>query len=66
MSADPQVRILSLDPDESMKALGVQAVQAQPDSLLLLDTAGTEEGGAVGDLFLHTGKLGSSRHSGAP
>ena len=35
--ADLQVRILSLDPDESMKALGVQAVQAQPDSLLLLD-----------------------------
>ncbi len=63
MLADLQVRILSLDPDESMKALGLQAVQAQPDSLLLLDTAGTEEGGAVGDLFLHTGKRGSNRHS---
>eukprot|EP00891_Asterochloris_glomerata_P004111 jgi/Astpho2/4111/e_gw1.00063.10.1_t len=43
-SHDQTVRILSLDPDESMKALGLQAVQAQPDSLLLLDTAGTEEG----------------------
>ena len=57
-----QVRIISLDPEDTMKVLGVQAVQSSPESLLLLDspamgTSGTEEGRGVGALFLHIGPL---------
>ena len=56
-----QVRIISLDPDDLMKVLGVQAVQSTPESLLLLDspsagTSGTEEGRGIGALFLHIGQ----------
>ena len=56
-----QVRIISLDPEDTMKVLGVQAVQSSPESLLLLDspamgTSGTEEGRGVGALFLHIGQ----------
>lgn len=56
-----QVRIISLDPEDTMKVLGVQAVQSTPESLLLLDspamgTSGTEEGRGVGALFLHIGE----------
>lgn len=56
-----QVRIISLDPEDTMKVLGVQAVQSTPESLLLLDSplvgaSGTEEGRGVGALFLHIGQ----------
>lgn len=56
-----QVRIFSLDPEDTFKQLGVQQVQTTPESLLLLDspavgTSGTEEGKGVGALFLHIGK----------
>lgn len=56
-----QVRIISLDPEDTMKVLGVQAVQSTPESLLLLDSplvgaSGTEEGRGVGALFLHIGE----------
>ena len=56
-----QVRIISLDPEDTMKVLGVQAVQSSPESLLLLDspamgTSGNEEGRGVGALFLHIGQ----------
>lgn len=56
-----QVRMISLDPEDTMKVLGVQAVQSTPESLLLLDspamgTSGTEEGRGVGALFLHIGQ----------
>lgn len=56
-----QVRIISLDPEDTMKVLGVQAVQSTPESLLLLDSplvgaSGTEEGRGVGALFLHVGE----------
>ena len=56
-----QVRIISLDPEDTMKVLGVQAVQSTPESLLLLDspamgTSGSEEGRGVGALFLHIGE----------
>lgn len=59
-SYDNTVRIISLDPEDTMKVLGVQAVQSTPESLLLLDspavsTSGTEEGKGVGALFLHIG-----------
>ena len=55
------MRIISLDPEDTMKVLGVQAVQATPESLLLLDSpamgaGGTEEGRGVGALFLHIGE----------
>ncbi|CAI7765258.1 unnamed protein product [Closterium sp. NIES-53] len=36
-SYDSTVRILSLDPDENMQVLSVQAVSAPPESLLFLD-----------------------------
>lgn len=54
------MRIISLDPEDTMKVLGVQAVQSTPESLLLLDSpamgaGGTEEGRGVGALFLHIG-----------
>ena len=62
-----QVRIISLDPEDTMKVLGVQAVQSSPESLLLLDspamgTSGTEEGRGVGALFLHIGQLSICSH----
>jgi hypothetical protein len=55
------VRILSLDPEDMMSMLAVQAVSAVPDSLLLIDspaadTAGKgEDEGGVGGLFLNIG-----------
>ena len=54
------MRLLSLDPEDTLKVLAVQAVAAQPDSLLLIDspalgTDGTEEGAGAGSLFLHIG-----------
>lgn len=59
-----QVRVLSLDPEDCMKVLAVQQVNATPDSLLLLDSPalgadGTEEGAGAGALFLHIGALRS-------
>jgi len=55
-----QVRILSLDPEDCLKSLATQAVNAAPDSLLLLESPsvgvdGTEEGAGAGSLFLHIG-----------
>ena len=57
---DLQVRVLSLDPEDCLKVLAVQQVNAAPDSLLLLDSPalgadGTEEGAGAGALFLHIG-----------
>ena len=52
--------MLSLDPEDCLKVLAVQQVNAAPDSLLLLDSPalgadGTEEGAGAGALFLHIG-----------
>ncbi|KAK9824249.1 hypothetical protein WJX72_008915 [[Myrmecia] bisecta] len=57
---DSTVRILSLDPTAPLKQLALQAVQATPESLLLLDSPATgaeggEEGAGAGALFLHVG-----------
>lgn len=57
-----QVRIISLEPEDTMKVLGVQAVQSSPESLLLLDSpamgaGATQEGRGVGALFLHIGAV---------
>ena len=51
-----QVRMLSLDPEDTLKVLAVQAIAAAPDSLLLLDTpAPGADDAAAGALFLHVG-----------
>lgn len=55
-----QVRILSLDPEDTLQALSSVAVADQAESLLLLDSpamgaSGKEEGAGVGALFLHIG-----------
>ena len=55
-----QVRILNLDPEDCLKALATQQVNATPDSLLLLESPamgvdGTDEGAGAGALFLHIG-----------
>eukprot|EP00850_Spirogloea_muscicola_P004391 SM000019S04935 [mRNA] locus=s19:136527:142578:+ [translate_table: standard] len=51
-SYDSTVRILSLDPDDCMQVLSVQALSSPPESLLLLHTGapagGDEEGGSAG------------------
>ena len=62
MIFDLQVRVLSLDPEDCLKVLAVQQVNAAPDSLLLLDSPalgadGTEEGAGAGALFLHIGPI---------
>lgn len=53
--------MLSLDPEDCLKVLAVQQINAAPDSLLMLDSPafgleGTEEGAGAGALFLHIGK----------
>ena len=55
-----QVRMLSLDPEDALKVAAVQAVDATPESLLMLDSPVAEAGadGATAGaaaLFLHTG-----------
>jgi len=55
-----QVRVLSLDPEDALKVAAVQAVDATPESLLMLDSPVAEsgaDGAAAGAaaLFLHTG-----------
>jgi len=55
-----QVRVLSLDPEDALKVAAVQAVDATPESLLMLDSPVAEAGadGATAGaaaLFLHTG-----------
>ena len=55
-----QVRILNLDPEDCLKPLATQQVNATPDSLLLLESPaagadGTDEGAGAGALFLHIG-----------
>ena len=55
-----QVRILSLDPEDALKVAAVQAVDATPESLLMLDSPVAESGAdgtgaGAATLFLHTG-----------
>eukprot|EP00873_Tetraselmis_striata_P011542 jgi/Tetstr1/431806/TSEL_021301.t1 len=55
-----QVRILSLDPDDCLATLAVQALPAVPESLLIIDSPVTgdsmsEEDAGAGSLFLHSG-----------
>ena len=55
-----QVRVLSLEPEDCLKVLAVQQVNAIPDSLLLLHspTLGAdpaEDTAGAGTLFLHIG-----------
>ncbi|KAL4425697.1 hypothetical protein ABPG75_009713 [Micractinium tetrahymenae] len=57
---DGTVRVLSLDPDSTLKVLATQAVGATPESVLLLDSPsagkeGTDEGAGAGALFLQVG-----------
>ena len=49
-SYDKTVRVLSLDPEDNMKSLNMQALTDTPDSLLLLDESETK-----GSLQLHIG-----------
>ena len=61
-----QVRILSLDPEDALKVAAVQAVDATPESLLMLDSPEAESGAdgtgaGAATLFLHTGA-----HCGVP
>ena len=63
-----QVRVLSLDPEDALKVAAVQAVDATPESLLMLDSPVAEsgaDGAAAGAaaLFLHTG---AQLHNRAP
>ena len=56
-----QVRILTLDPEDVMGVLAVQAVPNVPDSLLLIDSTAAEISGkgedaaGAGGLFLNIG-----------
>ena len=55
------MRVLNLDPEDCLKSLATQQVNATPDSLLLLESPalgadGTEEGSGAGSLFLHIGR----------
>ena len=56
-----QVRIMSLDPEDVMSVLALQAVQAVPESLLLIDSPAADIGGkaeddtGAGALFLNIG-----------
>jgi splicing factor 3B subunit 3 len=59
---DKTVRLLSLDPGDSLRALATQAVGADPESVLLLDSPAAGRGGGAGDegagagaLFLQVG-----------
>ncbi|GAB4816845.1 hypothetical protein N2152v2_003891 [Parachlorella kessleri] len=57
---DNTVRVLSLDPEDTMKVLATQAAPATPESVLLLDSpsaavSGSEEGAGAGALFLQVG-----------
>ena len=58
-----QVRILSLDPEDIMGVLAVQAVPNVPDSLLLIDSTAADISGkgddaaGAGGLFLNIGAL---------
>lgn len=57
---DGAARVLSLQPDSTLKVLSTQAVGATPESVLLLDSPlmgkdGTEEGAGSGALFLQVG-----------
>lgn len=59
-SYDSTIRVLSLDPADTMKVLAVQQVASPPESCLFLDSpamgaSGTEEGAGAGALFLHVG-----------
>lgn len=54
------MRILSLDPEDALKVAAVQAVDATPESLLMLDSPVAESGAdgtgaGAATLFLHTG-----------
>ncbi|PSC75463.1 splicing factor 3B subunit 3-like [Micractinium conductrix] len=54
---DGTARLLGLDPDQTLKVLGTQAVGATPESVLLLDSPaagkdGGDEGAGSGALFL--------------
>ena len=59
-----QVRILSLDPEDVMGVLAVQAVPSVPDSLLLIDSTAADISGkgddaaGAGGLFLNIGSVG--------
>lgn len=59
-----QVRIMSLDPEDVLGVLALQAVQTVPESLLLIDSPaadisakGAENEGGAGALFLNIGAL---------
>ncbi|PSC75527.1 splicing factor 3B subunit 3-like [Micractinium conductrix] len=57
---DGTARLLGLDPDQTLKVLGTQAVGATPESVLLLDSPaagkdGGDEGAGSGALFLQVG-----------
>ena len=59
-SYDATIRVLSLDPEDTLKVLAVQAAGAAPESLLMLDSpaagaGGGAEGAGAGALFLHAG-----------
>ena len=54
------MRILSLDAEDALKVAAVQAVDATPESLLMLDSPVAESGAdgtgaGAATLFLHTG-----------
>ena len=57
-----QVRILSLDPEDVMSVLAVQAVPNVPDSLLMIDSTAAdisgkgEDAAGAGGLFLNIGE----------
>lgn len=61
---DNTVRVLSLDPEDTLKVLATQAVPATPESVLLLDSplaaagGAGEEGAGAGALFLQVGAWG--------
>jgi splicing factor 3B subunit 3 len=46
---DSTVRILSLDPDDTLQVLALQALNVAPESLLLLDLAAGAEAGSAAD-----------------
>lgn len=57
-SFDSTIRILSLDPDDCMQILSVQALSSPPESILLLDVqtgAVDSEGGGTRSVFLNAG-----------
>jgi len=51
--ADSTVRVISLDPEDNLKNVGMQALPSPPESALMLYNSTGGEGGADAGMFLH-------------